>query len=80
MDILRSREIYRDARILLIVVESVNLQHTRSDFCCHIQGSITPLTVIVHTPDGIYARDMEAKPVALESLRAFIPVPNTPNR
>ncbi len=70
---LRVNEIFNDARLRLIAVESVDFQHSKSNACCLLSGNIKPVAVIICGPGGAYALDMEAKPITSDQLRQDIP-------
>lgn len=65
----RTREIFRDRRFTLLVVESADLRCRRSDTGYQIYASMEPLAIIVCSPNGVTAFDMEAHPVSLDALR-----------
>jgi hypothetical protein len=73
MGTLRSREIFKDSRLLLIAIESVDLRHSKTNTACQLYGNIEPIAVIVCGPDATYALDIEGKPAALDQLRQNIP-------
>jgi uncharacterized spore protein YtfJ len=73
MGTLRAREIYHDAGFMLIAVESVDFQHSKTNIGWQLYGNIEPIAVIVCGPDGTYALDMEAKPAAFDQLKQEIP-------
>ena len=73
MGILRTSEIFNDSVLRVIVVESVDFRHTKTNTFCQVSGHIKPIAVIVRNPDGAYALNMEAKPTDLDQLRQDIP-------
>lgn len=73
MQILRAREILNDSRLLLIVVESVELQHNKTNTNCQLYGDIKPIALIVCALDKTYALDMESNPTSIDRLREGIP-------
>ena len=73
MSTLRTSVIFSDTRLTLIAVESVDIQHNKTNTGCRLYGNIEPIAVIVCGPDGSYALDMEAKLIAIEQLRQNIP-------
>ena len=73
MGTLRASEIFNDSRLMLIAVESVDVQHCKTYIGCRMFGNIKPIAVIVCGPDGTYALDVEAKPATLDQLRQDIP-------
>ena len=70
---LRSREIYRDAKVTLIAVESIDFRPGKTTFGFHFSGRIEPIAVIVSDPSGTYALDMDAQVLDLDQLRRNIP-------
>ena len=70
---LRTHEIFNDSRLMLIAVESVDFQHSKTNASCWLYGNIEPIAVIVCGPDEIYALDMDAKLIVLDQLRQDIP-------
>lgn len=73
MNPLRTREIFNDSRRMLIAVESVDLQHSKTNTNCQLYGRIEPIAIVVCDIDKIYALDMNAKLIALDQLREDIP-------
>lgn len=73
MSTLRAREIFRDATRTLLAVESVDVQHNRSDLHVLVGVHIEPIAVIVSGPAGVAALDMESRPVSLDRLKQAIP-------
>lgn len=70
---LRVSEMFNDSRLMLLAVESVDLQHGKTNAGCWLYGSIEPMAVIVCGPDEIFALDMDAKLIALDQLIQEIP-------
>ncbi len=73
MGTLRIVEIFTDSTLTLIAVESVDFRHTRTKTGGYAYGSIESIAVVVCSPDGISAFDMQAKPASVEQLRKDIP-------
>lgn len=73
MSTLRVKEIYKDATRTIFTVESVDTQHSTTNTGGHLIGNIKPIAVIVSSPEGMYALDMEAKPANIDQLRQDIP-------
>ena len=73
MGTLRASEIFNDSTLTLIAVVSVDFRHSKTNTGCQLYGSIEPIAVIVCSPDGTYALDMEAKPANFDQLRQDIP-------
>jgi hypothetical protein len=73
-DTLRSREIYKDANVALIAVESINFRPVKTTFGFHFSGTIDPIAVIVSSPDGTYALGMDGEALDLDQLRRDIPI------
>ena len=65
---LRTREIFVDSRYTVIAVESVHLRCRKQDTSCQLYASIKPIAVIVRSPDGTYALDIEANPTDITRL------------
>jgi hypothetical protein len=74
---LRAREIYNDAGLRLIVIESVEVRVGNTNTICRMFGKTEPIAVIVCAQDATYALDMQAKTAALDQLRRDIPVLDT---
>lgn len=49
---LREREIYNDNNLKLLVVERMDIQHSKTNSCCHIYVKIETLSVIVYDKRG----------------------------
>lgn len=73
MQTLRASEIFRNARLMLVAVQSVEFRHGCANTGCQVFGSIEPIAVVVCGLDAIYALDMKAKPIPLEQLSADVP-------
>lgn len=73
MGSLRIREIFNDARFMLIAVESVNFQPSKSNSNCWLYGDVKTIAVIICGPDKTYALDMNAKSIDLDQLREELP-------
>ena len=73
MHILRSNKVFDDAMFAVIAVESVDIRQGETNSFTHVLGQIQPLNVIVCSPDGIKAFDMEARPADLEHLKRDVP-------
>jgi len=73
MGTLRTREIFNDSRLMLIAVESVDFQRSKTNTSCQLYGKIEPGAIIVCSPDEIYALDMDSKLIAIDQLRQDIP-------
>jgi len=69
----RINEIVIDPALTLIVVETVELQTTRTKTGGFLFGNIAPIAVVVCRQDGTTALDMEAMPASVEQLRRDIP-------
>jgi ATP-dependent exoDNAse (exonuclease V) alpha subunit len=74
---MRAREIYHDPQSKedrkLILIESVESSHVKSNLTCQIYGCLAPLAVIVCTRDGIQLQNIEATNTDLDTLRRDIP-------
>jgi len=70
---LRATEIFHDSRLMLIAIESVVCNHSKSSSGYRLYGNIEPIAVIVCSPDGIYAFDMEAESTVIDHYRQDIP-------
>ena len=77
MSTLHAREIFNNARLMLIVIERADFRQHKSNNGYQLYGSIEPIAVIVCTRDGIYAVNMEAEPVAVDPMKKKIPELNT---
>jgi uncharacterized spore protein YtfJ len=73
MSNLRAKEIYKDVSRTIFTVESVEIQHSTTKTGGHLIGNIKPIAVIVRSPEGIYALDMEANPANMDQLRQELP-------
>lgn len=69
MSTVRAIEIFKDSRVTLIALESVDFRHHQTNSNCQLHGNIKPVAVIVCGSDRSYALDMEGKPVKLDQLR-----------
>jgi len=70
---LRTREIIHNSRLTLIVVESIEFRHGETDTGCHVQGNIEPIAVVVCSPKGMYAVDMQAAPADIDQFKQDVP-------
>ena len=68
MEKLRTAELFNRPELAVLVVESVSLQHDRTNTNCRLYGNIDPIAIIVRSRAGTYALDMEAKPVNLDQF------------
>jgi hypothetical protein len=73
MGTLRTTEIFADASFRLIAVESIEFGHSKTNRGCRLVGNLQPVAVIVCAPEGSYALDMDAKPIAIEQLKRELP-------
>ena len=73
MDTLRATEIFSQAGLCLIAIESADLQQSKTELGYHIRAHLAPLALIVCTSDEIFAFDMQAQPIAVEHLVENIP-------
>ncbi len=73
MKILRTCEIFREPRLVIVGVESIESLHNKTRTLYHLQGKIEPVAVVVSFSGAIYALDMEAKPTSLDRLREALP-------
>jgi len=69
---LRATEIFHDSGKMLIAIESVNYSYSRSSPGYQLNGNIAPIAIIVCSPDGIYALDMEAETTDIDHFRQDI--------
>jgi len=58
---------------MLIAIESVDYRHSKSSPGYRLYGNLEPIAVIVCSPDGIYALDMEAEITVIDHYRQDIP-------
>lgn len=74
---LRAVEIYHVAQSVngrrLIVIESVEFGHSKSNASCHCYGFIAPLAVIICSADGIQLLDLTSEKSTLATLRRDVP-------
>lgn len=73
MNTMRASEIFNDAGLMIVVIESVEFLHCNTNTICQMYGKIVPVAVVVCGPDSSYAIDMEAKPASLDQLKQDIP-------
>ena len=73
MGTLRASVIFNNAKLLLIVVESVDCQHNKWNSGCYLYGNIEPIALIVCTQDKTYALDMQSNPASIDILKQDIP-------
>lgn len=73
MERLRAREIFSNAMLTLVAVESVDLRHDKTDNGCRLYGRVEPIAVIVCRLDGTYALDLAARRTDLEHLSRNVP-------
>ena len=73
MGTLRASEIFNDSKLLLIIVESVDCQHNKSNSGCYLYGNIEPIALIVCSQDEAYALDMQSNPASIDRLKQDIP-------
>jgi len=70
---LRATEIFHDSGLMLIAIESVVCNHSKTSPGYGLYGVIEPVAVIVCSSDGIYALDMEAETTVVDHFRQAIP-------
>ena len=70
---LRSREVYKDANVTLVAVESIDFRPGKRTFGFHVSGTIEPVAIIVSDPGGTYALGMDAQALDLDQMRRDIP-------
>jgi len=70
---LRAREIFNDAELRLIAIESIELQQHKTDLGHQLYGHLDPLALMICTRDRVYALDMQARPITVEQLLGDIP-------
>ena len=70
---LRARAFFKNSMLTLIAVESVDTWHGNTTTGCQLFGGLAPVAVIVCSPEGTYALDMEARPVDLDRFRTDLP-------
>jgi hypothetical protein len=70
---LRASELFNEAGLRLVAVESVDIQNSKTGICFRLSGNIKPVAVIVCGTEACYALDMDANPVDIDQLRQDIP-------
>ncbi len=73
MKTLRAIEIYKDTKLTLIAIESVDYQQSKTNMGWRLFGKIEPTAVIVCGTDTTYALDMESNPADFGYLKQEIP-------
>lgn len=73
MTTLRPREIYQDADVNLVAVESIDFRPGKTSFGFHVAATIEPIAIIVSSPDGTYALGMDGRVLDPDQLRRDIP-------
>lgn len=73
MNSLRAVEIYRDAKLMLIVVEAVEHGKMRSEWGYRLHGSMKPVAVVVCTANETYTLAVEHELPHLGSLLEDVP-------
>lgn len=73
MRALRTSEIHNSGSLRLVAVESVQFWRKKSKTGCQLFGNIKPTAVIICSPDGVTALDMDAKPANLDQLKRDLP-------
>ena len=64
----RVRPVFEDARVAVLVVESVQLAPTTSPSACHLVAALTPEAIVVAQDGGIAALDVEGRAINAASL------------
>ena len=72
MATLRSTEIYADAGVTIVAVDSVAFRSGRAAFGFHVAGHREPVAVIVSDTDGAYALGMDGQALELDVLQREI--------
>ncbi|MDJ0740002.1 MAG: hypothetical protein QNJ91_09810 [Gammaproteobacteria bacterium] len=72
MATLRSTEIYRDATVTIVAVDSSAVRSSRAALGFHLAGHREPVAIIVSGADGIEALDMHGQNLELGRLRREI--------
>jgi hypothetical protein len=65
---LRRREIYHSATLKLIVVERVEIRQDHDSRYHQIYCKLEPTALIVYGTEGVFALDMNARPVDVDGL------------
>lgn len=69
----RIREIHRDAKTAIFVVESLETLHGKTNAAYHLHGKIEPVAIVVCARRAIHALDMAGESMALDLLRESFP-------
>lgn len=73
MSVLRLREMYNDAGLTLLAVETVTVQRSAAGGFGYCSGNLQPVAIIVSTRAQRYALDMNAQPIQLGQLVRDLP-------
>lgn len=68
---LRARRLFASTGLAVFAVESVNAKRRPTRSGCLVYGSIEPVAVIVRTPAGTRALDLESKAVTFDELEVI---------
>jgi len=69
----RTRTVFADRKLAVIVVASGELRAGRTQQTCGLLGSVKPIAVVVRGVDGSHAVDMDAKALDIDQLTAQVP-------
>lgn len=69
MTTLRSTEIYNNAGVTIVAVDSVAFRYANTAFGFHVAGHRGPVAVIVSGTDGSYALGMDGRSLDLARVR-----------
>jgi hypothetical protein len=64
----RTREMFSSATLRLVVLEEVEIRQDHGRQYHQVYGKLEPKVLIVYGADGVFALDMHAKPVDVDTL------------
>ena len=64
----RTHTLFSDARLTVRVVETLETSVRRARGSCQLFGRVAPIAVLIDTPDGTLALDMEGRPTEAEGV------------
>jgi len=69
----RAREIFNDSRLTLIIIESIDVQHSIANTDCRLFGFLKPIALMVYETNATYVLDMKSKPITIDQLKQDVP-------
>jgi hypothetical protein len=73
MENMRATEVFNDVNVKIIAIETVVCSHGKTQSSCRLYAKIEAIAVIVCSPHGVYALDMNSREIVLDQLKHDVP-------